>query len=201
MGGMVSGLAAIVTFPDDPVLWGMGGMVSGLAAIVTFPDDPVLWGMGGIVSGLATATVVATAITATRTAARTVINLLVMVLHLLRLRKLRIQRVTRKWEIRHHKSNIAREIFFEPCFLLILHGFRSHFRLLFARKIGYLPFVRPMPRDVAGCPPRKQRVTGAARNCPSTTYVSFCQLERRCARKKFMSISTPHLERLEGVFT
>jgi hypothetical protein len=31
---MVSGLAAIVTFPL-PDLWGSGGMVSGLAAIVT----------------------------------------------------------------------------------------------------------------------------------------------------------------------
>jgi hypothetical protein len=85
MGGIVSGLAAIVTFPD-PVLWGMGGIVSGLAAIVTFPD-PVLWGMGGIVSGLATATVVATVKTATRIAPRTVMFLVFIVLHLLRTEK------------------------------------------------------------------------------------------------------------------
>ncbi len=51
MGGIVSGLDAIVTLPLDPPL-GMGGMVSGLAAIVTLPLPEPL-GMGGIVSGLA----------------------------------------------------------------------------------------------------------------------------------------------------
>ncbi len=51
-GGMVSGLAAIVTLPLDDPLLGKGGMVSGLAAIVALPLDPLL-GRGGMVSGLA----------------------------------------------------------------------------------------------------------------------------------------------------
>jgi hypothetical protein len=145
----VRGLAAIVTLPD-PDLWGMGGIVRGLAAIVTLPDEPVLCGMGGMVSGLAIATVVATVKAATKTAARTLMHLVFIILHPLLERQLRIQRVTRKWENRHPKSNIARKYFCELGFLLILQRFGAYFRHIFALQIHYSPSVCPLPGCVSG---------------------------------------------------
>ena len=131
------GLTAIVTFPDRD-RWGMGGIVSGLAAM--FPDLD-RWGMGGMVRGLAMATVVATATAATRTALRTVLLLVFIILHLLLERQLRIQRVTRKWENGHPKSNIAGKYFCESSFLAICHRFGAHFRHFFALEIIHSLFV------------------------------------------------------------
>jgi hypothetical protein len=85
-------------------------MVSGLAAMVTLPL-PFVLGRGGMVSGLAIATVVTAAMAAIRTAPRMYIDLLVMVLRSSVEKELRIQRVTRKWDIRYPKSNIARNFF------------------------------------------------------------------------------------------
>jgi hypothetical protein len=106
-GGIVSGLEAIVTLPL-PVVLGKGGIVRGLAANITLPF-PFVLGRGGMVSGLATATVVAAAIAAIKTAPRTDINLSFMALRSSVEKELRIQRVTRMGDIRCPKSNIARK--------------------------------------------------------------------------------------------
>ena len=106
---MVSGLEAMVTLPLFPFVLGRGGMVSGLAANITLPL-PFVLGRGGMVSGLAIATVV-TAMAAIRTAPRMYIDLSVMVLRSSVEKELRIQRVTRKWDIRYPKSNIAQNFF------------------------------------------------------------------------------------------
>jgi hypothetical protein len=103
----VSGLEAIVTLPF-PVVLGKGGIVRGLAANITLPF-PFVLGRGGMVSGLATATVVAAAIAAIKTAPRTDINLSFMALRSSVEKELRIQRVTRMGDIRCPKSNIARK--------------------------------------------------------------------------------------------
>jgi hypothetical protein len=85
-----------------------------------------------MVSGLATATVVATVIAAVNTAPRIDIDLAFMALRSSVEKELRIQRVTRKWEISYAKSNIARKKFRESYFLRILEQFWVKFRLFIA---------------------------------------------------------------------
>jgi len=166
-GGMVSGLAAMITLPL-PFVLGRGGIVSGLAANITLPL-PFVLGRGGMVSGLAIATVVTAAMAAIKTAPRIVIDLSFMALRSSVEKELRIQRVTRKWDIRYPKSNIARKFFAESSTLLILRGFGALFRLLFAPKIKDSPSVCLLPRCVSARQSRKISAKGPDINTPSTT--------------------------------